>query len=57
MRLTTKDRRRHEDVLPLLVCETCDCEVELLDEHADRGVCRQCGIAFLLDVAEARRVG
>ena len=40
----------HHLIGTLLVCETCESEVDLPDEHAERGVCRQCGIAFLVDV-------
>lgn len=40
--------------LDLMVCETCESEIDVPDEHAELGVCRHCGIAFLLDVREAR---
>jgi hypothetical protein len=34
-----------------LVCETCESELDFLDDgRSDTGVCRQCGIAFLIDV-------
>ncbi len=48
------------DVGPLPVCETCEAEVDVLDAHTERVVCRQCGVAFLLDLGnadETRRVG
>ncbi len=32
-----------------VVCETCESEIEVLDDAADHGVCRHCGVAFLLD--------
>lgn len=33
-----------------LVCETCDGEIDLPDDlDAGTGICRQCGIAFLVD--------
>jgi hypothetical protein len=35
-----------------VICETCESEIDVLDDVAGRGVCRHCGIAFLLD-AEA----
>jgi hypothetical protein len=32
-----------------LVCETCECEIDFPDEvAAEVGICRQCGIAFLV---------
>jgi len=34
-----------------LVCETCECEIDFPDDHAEVGVCRQCGVAFLLEVS------
>lgn len=34
-----------------LVCETCECEIDFTDELSDVGLCRQCGIAFLVDAA------
>ena len=33
-----------------LVCETCECEIDFPDDHAELGVCRSCGVAFLLEV-------
>lgn len=34
-----------------LVCETCESELDFPDDgRNDTGVCRQCGIAFLIDV-------
>lgn len=55
-------RRSFEEVHvgPLPVCETCEAEVDVLDAHTERVVCRQCGVAFLLDLGnadETRRVG
>jgi hypothetical protein len=33
-----------------LVCETCECEIDFPDELASEvGVCRECGIAFLVE--------
>ena len=33
-----------------LVCETCECEIDFPDATtAEVGVCRECGIAFLVD--------
>ncbi|MGA8851836.1 MAG: hypothetical protein WB508_08960 [Aeromicrobium sp.] len=37
-----------------VVCETCESEIDLLDGSADHGVCRHCGIAFLLDSGAVR---
>ena len=31
------------------VCETCESDIDFPDDHAELGVCRQCGIAFLID--------
>lgn len=37
-----------------LVCETCECEIDFTDDLASEvGICRQCGMAFLVDVAAA----
>jgi hypothetical protein len=37
-----------------LVCETCECEIDFPDATtADVGVCRECGIAFLVDRSAA----
>jgi len=36
---------RGEDI----VCETCESDIDFPDEFAEVGVCRQCGIAFLID--------
>lgn len=51
------DQRWGDLALPR--CETCESEIELLDAPGAHGVCRHCGIAFLLDadVHERRRVG
>jgi hypothetical protein len=40
-----------------MVCETCDGDVDLPEDlAAGTGICRQCGIAFLVDAPyEARR--
>jgi hypothetical protein len=36
-----------------VVCETCESDIDFLDGFAeDMGVCRQCGIAFLVDAPE-----
>lgn len=32
-----------------VVCETCESEIDLLDEPDTLGVCRHCGIAFMFD--------
>ena len=32
-----------------IVCETCECDIDFPDDYADIGVCRQCGVAFLID--------
>lgn len=41
-----------------LFCETCESEIDLLDDAPDRGVCRHCGIAFRFDAPAAlRRAG
>lgn len=32
-----------------IVCDTCESEIDLMDDAAERGVCRHCGMAFLLD--------
>jgi hypothetical protein len=38
-----------------LTCETCDGEIELPDDlEAGTGICRQCGIAFLVDAPYER---
>ncbi len=31
------------------VCETCESDIDFPDDYADIGVCRQCGVAFLID--------
>jgi hypothetical protein len=37
-----------------LVCETCECEIDFPDDRAsDVGICRECGIAFLMDAPVA----
>jgi predicted amidophosphoribosyltransferase len=37
-----------------LVCETCESEIDFDDGlGAEVGICRQCGMAFLVDVDEA----
>ena len=40
------------------VCETCESDIDFPDEYADLGVCRQCGVAFLIDApaVDASRV-
>ena len=32
-----------------IVCETCESDIDFPDDFADVGVCRHCGIAFLID--------
>lgn len=40
-----------------VVCETCESDLDFPDEFAtETGVCRQCGIAFLLDAAPAASI-
>jgi hypothetical protein len=40
-----------------LVCETCECEIDFVDDaSAEVGLCRQCGLAFLLEPTVARRI-
>ena len=34
-----------------VVCETCESDIDFPDDHADLGICRHCGVAFLVDVA------
>ena len=37
-----------------LVCETCQSEIDFTDGHAHEiGVCRQCGMAFLVEAPSA----
>ena len=38
-----------------IVCETCESDIDFPDEYADLGVCRQCGVAFLIDAPEHDR--
>jgi hypothetical protein len=35
------------------VCETCESDIDFPDDFADVGVCRHCGIAFLIDAPAA----
>lgn len=37
-----------------LLCETCESEIDLLDDSPDRGVCRHCGVAFRFDTGSGR---
>ncbi len=38
------------DLGPALVCETCECEIDFADDLASEvGICRQCGVAFLVE--------
>jgi hypothetical protein len=40
-----------------LVCETCECEIDFPDDRgAEVGICRQCGLAFLMESPTARRI-
>ncbi len=32
-----------------VLCETCESEIDVSDDAAERGICRHCGVAFLLD--------
>jgi hypothetical protein len=32
-----------------IVCETCESDIDFPDDYAEVGVCRQCGVAFLVD--------
>lgn len=37
-----------------IVCETCETAIDFPDDYAaEQGVCRQCGVAFLIDTATA----
>jgi hypothetical protein len=36
-----------------IVCETCESDIDFPDDYADVGVCRQCGVAFLVDAPSA----
>lgn len=37
-----------------VVCETCESDIDFPDDRTtETGVCRQCGIAFLLDPVPA----
>ena len=36
-----------------IVCETCESDIDFPDDFADVGVCRHCGIAFLIDAPTA----
>ncbi len=40
-----------------VVCETCESEIDVLDHAADHGVCRHCGVAFLLDSGARQSLG
>jgi hypothetical protein len=36
-----------------LVCETCECEIDFPDDLASEvGICRQCGMAYLVDAPD-----
>ena len=37
-----------------VICETCESEIELGTDSAE-AVCRQCGLAFLLDLGSTAR--
>lgn len=50
---SARDLLRHELELDL-ACETCESEIDLLDDVGDRGVCRHCGLAFDLGPVVAR---
>lgn len=32
-----------------VMCEACESEIDLIEDSADHGICRHCGVAFLLD--------
>ena len=36
-----------------IVCETCESDIDFPGDFADLGVCRHCGIAFLIDAPAA----
>jgi hypothetical protein len=36
-----------------IVCEACESDIDFPDDYADLGVCRQCGVAFLIDAPAA----
>ncbi len=48
--------RRPIDHDLVLLCETCESPVDLLDDVDERGVCRHCGLAFDLGTPVVRRV-
>ncbi|WP_375001008.1 hypothetical protein [Aeromicrobium sp. CTD01-1L150] len=41
--------------LGAMTCETCEGDIDFPDEYAELGVCRHCGIAFLVDADQHRR--
>ena len=44
------------DLGPALVCETCECEIDFADDLASEvGICRQCGVAFLVEAPARSR--
>ncbi len=46
----------HDGLFPSglsIVCETCESDIDFPDDHSELGVCRQCGIAFLVDLPAA----
>ena len=42
-----------------IVCETCEGDIDFPDAYSEVGVCRHCGLAFLVDTAAmaAARLG
>jgi hypothetical protein len=40
-----------------IVCETCESEIDFTVDRSDEvGVCRQCGLAFLVEAPTANRL-
>ncbi len=48
--------RRPADHDLLLLCETCESPIDLLDDVDERGVCRHCGLAFDFGPAVVRAI-
>ena len=39
-----------------LVCETCDGEIDLHEDRAGSGICRQCGIMVLVETRQSSQL-
>lgn len=37
-----------------VVCEACEGEIDLLDDEQGSALCRQCGVAFLVEAGPRR---